>query len=79
MDDFFVMIMVMNRRSKVVTAGALTVIGVALLAGNLIGGDVQLQASAVGQLSLDSTKYFLWAGIGLIVVSALMFIGASSE
>lgn len=78
-DGFFVMIVPMNRRTKVISASALTVLGIAVLSGQLFLGDAQLQAATVGQTSIDIAKYFLWAGVGLIVVSALMFIGASSD
>lgn len=66
----------MSRRSQVVLASAMLVIGVGFFAINLAGG---LNAASFGQAGTDITKYFLWGGVGLLVISALLYIRASAE
>jgi len=68
----------MNKRGRVIGAtiiGLLAVVGLAT--GSLGGG--QLQAAGVAEIGLDLTQIFIWSGIGLLVVSALLFISANSE
>lgn len=52
------------------------VVGMGFFAINLAGG---LNAASFGQAGTDITKYFLWGGVGLLVISALLYIRASAE
>jgi len=68
----------MSRRSQVVVASALLVVGVGFFTINAFGGQ-SLSAASVGESGIDLTKYFLWGGVGLLVISALLYIRASAE
>ena len=68
----------MTKRSQVVMASALLVAGVGL-AGVAGMGGTTLSAASVGQAGIDLTKYFLWGGVALLVVSALLYLRASAE
>lgn len=67
----------MSRRTQVVTASALTVLGFVGLAMTALGGE--LKAVSLNQTGLDSAKISLWGGIGLLVISALLYIRASAD
>lgn len=70
----------MSRRTQVVTASALLVVGVALVSTRFIpGATTPLNAIGVGGSSIDFAKYFLWGGAVLLVISAFLYIRASSE
>ena len=68
----------MTKRSQVVMASALLIVGIGFFAINLVGGP-SLSAASVGQAGIDLSKYFLWGGGGLLVVSALLYIRASAD
>ena len=68
----------MTKRSQVVMASALLVVGISFFVINVAGG-APLSAASVGQAGIDLTKYFLWGGVGLLVISALLYIRASAE
>ena len=68
----------MTKRSQVVMASALLVAGGGL-AGVAAMGGTTLSAASVGQAGIDLTKYFLWGGVALLVVSALLYLRASAE
>ncbi|HSX41723.1 MAG TPA: hypothetical protein VLE93_00035 [Candidatus Saccharimonadales bacterium] len=68
----------MQRRLKIVGASALAVIGVLLMAANLLGGS-SLHAQGIATTGFDWAKLIIWAGVGFLVVSALLFISASTE
>lgn len=59
-------------------ASVLAFIGAAAMGTSLLGGTT-LQAAAVGTTGHDYSKIFIWAGVGFLVVSALLFISASAE
>ena len=59
------------------TASALMVIGLSFLAMNFVAPT--LNAVSIGPAGTDLTQYFLWGGVGLLVVSALLYIRASAE
>ena len=67
----------MSRRTQVVAASALTVLGFAGLAMTAFGGD--LRAASISQAGFDLTKIFLWSGVGLLIASALLYIRASAD
>jgi len=72
----------MSRRSQVITASALTVIGLAAIAANYVPlATAPLNAFTIGatSASFDFTKIFLWTGAALLVVSALLYIRASAD
>ena len=54
------------------------VVGIGFFAVNLAGGP-ELSALSLEGAGVDLTKYFLWGGVGLLVVSALLYIRASAE
>ncbi|QQG49966.1 MAG: hypothetical protein HZB70_00010 [Candidatus Berkelbacteria bacterium] len=66
----------MNKRTRVISATALAVVGVAILAG---GFNPSLNAAGIAESSFDLTKYLVWGGAGALGVSALLFISASAE
>lgn len=68
----------MTRKSQVVLASAMLVVGISFLVINIAGG-ASLSAASVGQAGIDLTKYFLWGGLGLLVISALLYIRASAD
>ncbi|MDO8650385.1 MAG: hypothetical protein Q7K33_03725 [Candidatus Berkelbacteria bacterium] len=68
----------MTKRSQVVMASALLVVGISFFVINIAGG-ASLSAASVGQAGIDLTKYFLWGGVGLLVISALLYLRASAE
>ena len=68
----------MTKRSQVVMASALLVAGVGL-AGVAGMGGTTLSAASVGQAGIDLTKYFLWGGVALLVLSAFLYLRASAE
>jgi len=68
----------MTKRSQVVMASALLVAGVGFAVVAVTGGTT-LSAASVGQAGIDLTKYFLWGGVALLVVSALLYLRASAE
>ncbi len=59
-------------------ASALAVAGLGFIGAN-IGGGVFLSAASFGQAGTDLTKYLLWGGAALLVVSALLYIRASAD
>jgi len=67
--------MIMSRRSQVILASAITVVGLAAL----IGSPVLNAAGVNGTTGTDYTKIFLWAGGILLVISAFLYIRASAE
>lgn len=66
----------MTKRSRVIGATALAVIGVAVLAG---GFNPTLNAAGIAERSFDLTRYLVWGGAAALVTSALLFISASAE
>lgn len=68
----------MTKRTQVVLASALLVAGMGF-AGVAVMGGTTLSAASVGQAGIDLTKYFLWGGVGLLVISALLYLRASAE
>lgn len=68
----------MSRRSQVVLASAMLVTGISFAVISGTGGS-ELSAASVGQAGIDLTKYFLWGGVGLLVISALLYIRASAD
>ncbi|MCR4278144.1 MAG: hypothetical protein NUV80_05705 [Candidatus Berkelbacteria bacterium] len=67
----------MSKRTQVVLAGASMVVGLAFITIKFVGGS-SLEAASVGQAGIDLTKYFLWGGDGLLLISALLYIRASA-
>lgn len=68
----------MSKRTQVVLASASMVVGLAFFTITFVGGP-DLKAASVGQAGIDLTKYFLWGGVGLLVISALLYIRASAD
>ena len=68
----------MSKRTQVVLASALMVVGIGLFTVNFAGGP-ELTALSLEGTGFDLTKYFLWGGVGLLVVSALLYIRASAD
>ncbi len=48
------------------------------MATNLLGGS-SLHAQGIATTGFDWAKLIIWAGVGVLVISALMFISASAE
>lgn len=55
----------------------MTILGVAVLAMPIIGTD--LQAASLNEVGYDFTKIFIGVGVGLLTLSALFFVSASSD
>lgn len=68
----------MQRRGKIVGASVLAVAGATLVMVNLLGGS-SLHAQGLATTGFDWAKLIIWAGVGVLVISALMFISASAE
>jgi hypothetical protein len=68
----------MHKRGRVAGATALAIIGVSLVVFGQLGGG-QLEAASVAETGLNWVKILIWAGAGVLVISALMFISASAE
>jgi hypothetical protein len=68
----------MQKRTRIVGASVLLVLGGLLIAMNTLGGD-GLHAAAVAESGFDWVKYLVWGGIASLFLSALLFISASAE
>lgn len=68
----------MNKRSKVISAGALLVVGGFLTIVSLLGGS-DLQATTVGATSFNWSGILIVAGIAALIISAFLFISAGAE
>jgi len=68
----------MTKRSRVVGATIMTILGIAILSLPLVGG-TELKAAGVDQVGYDFTKIFIWVGVGLLVLSALLFISTNTD
>lgn len=69
--------MQMNPRVKVIGATALMIVGIAVVAVGALGGS-GLSAAGIGSASFDLTKILVWAGGITLLVSAILFVSASS-
>lgn len=69
----------MTKRFRIISASALAVAGIAVLAGGFLPGTTTLNASGVAETGFDLTKYLIWGGVGALIISALLFISASAE
>ena len=68
----------MGRRTRVVGATSLMLVGALAIIASYVGG-TDLKAVGVEQAGFDVAKYLIWGGAGLMMVSALLFISASAE
>ncbi|MEX1123678.1 MAG: hypothetical protein WEC81_00675 [Patescibacteria group bacterium] len=68
----------MGKRSKVVSATALMLVGGLLVIARFVGGS-DLQAAGLDQTGLDFSRYLIWGGAGALLISAVLFISASAE
>lgn len=68
----------MSKRSRVIGATIMTILGVAVLAMPVIGG-TDLKAGGLTEVGYDFTKIFVGVGVGMLTLSALLFVSASAE
>jgi len=60
-----------------VLASLLMVVGTGVVTVSLTGG-ATLEAAAVASTGFDIGRYLIWLGTGCLVISAILFISASS-
>ena len=68
----------MGKRSRVISATALMVLGGFLVVTSFVGGS-DLQAAGVNETGFDIAKYMIWGGAAALFISAILFISASAE
>jgi|GEM_PF-1816732 len=68
----------MNRQAQLISATVLVVVGAVSIAGGYLGGG-QLSAASLSEQGFDLAKIFIWAGVGALVTSALLFISLSAK
>ena len=69
-----------NKRTRIVGASMLMVLGVAVMSAGLFGdANPTLSAASVAETGINWTKVMVWVGAGSLFVSALMFVSASAE
>ena len=68
----------MSKRFQLVSATILLIVGAVGLMGSYLGGG-ELTAASVAETGFDLTKIFIWGGAAALILSALLFIGASAE
>lgn len=68
----------MSKRTRVVGATALMVLGGFMVVTSFIGG-ADLKAAGVAETGIDLGKIFIWGGAAALLVSAFLFISASAE
>ncbi len=66
----------MTKRFRIMGGAALAVIGISVLVG---GFNPSLSAAGVNESGLSLSRYFIWGGIGALVISALLFLSASAD
>lgn len=64
-------------KGKLFGAGVLLVLGGLLVSVSLIGGG-SLSAAGVAATGIDYGQIILWSGVGALVISAILFVLASS-
>lgn len=68
----------MGKRTRVVGATALMLVGGLMVITSFVGG-ADLKAAGLDQTGLDIAKYLIWGGAGALLISAVLFISASAE
>ena len=68
----------MGKRTRVITATIVGIIGIVTVALPAIGGN-SLNAAGLQGTGFDISKYLVWGGIAILVFSALLFVSASSD
>lgn len=68
----------MTKRTRVITATILTIIAITLLLMTTLGG-ADLKAAGVDEVGFDFSRFLVGGGVGLLVVSALLFVSSSAE
>lgn len=68
----------MTKRTQLLGATALLVIGIGLVVASY-GGNPSLNAAGLAESGFDVGKVLIYGGIFLLIISALLFMSASSE
>ena len=71
-------IVLMSRKSRVISATVLGILGVAVIIMPIIGGN-GLHAAGLQSTGYNISQYLVWGGVGILVLSALLFISASTD
>lgn len=68
----------MGKRTRVVIATLMLVLGGSVMSLGFIGGGT-LQAAAIAETGFNWTRALIWGGAGGLLISAFMFLSASAE
>lgn len=69
----------MTKRSRVIMAVAVGIIGLSSVVAGVGGNDPSLNAVGAAETGVDIVKFLVWGGIVALVISAVLFISASAE
>jgi hypothetical protein len=69
----------MTKRSRVIMAVAVGIIGLSSVVAGVGGNDPSLNAVGAAETGVDIVKFLVWGGIAALVISAVLFISASAE